>query len=412
MPLLNLLLCQWTTISAQPQKAKSIAFTNGQWFNGTAFEPKVFYSTGGYFTRKKPSRIDTTIDLSGLFIVPPFAEAHNHNLNGGNPNNQKAIEKYVHDGVFYVEVPGNFYLGKEEQQNLGLNTPVSIDVSLAQGVNFTSTWGHPYGLAEDVWFKFGYAKGPIDSLNGHRFFTIDREEEIAQKWPEALKQQPDFITTILWHSDEYAKRKGNRAFYGQSGLNPAWLPEIVLKAHAAGLRVSTHVNDAYDFHVAATAGVDEINHFPLTGLEPISKEDARLAAKRGIVVVTTCTAVFTLPPPILPKANLERALQVERLNLELLRDNGVTIAVGSDVTNDSSVDEFEYLRKLGIFDNLNLLKMWTENTPKTIFPKRKIGALTDGFEASFLALEGNPLDDLNNVRKIKLRLKQGNVLRL
>jgi imidazolonepropionase-like amidohydrolase len=63
-----------------------------------------------------------------------------------------------------------------------------------------------------------------------------------------------------------------------------------------------------------------------------------------------------------------------------------------------------------VFDNLTLLKMWAEATPKSIFPNRRIGALSEGYEASFLALEGNPIEDLTNVRKIKVRFKQGFVL--
>lgn len=63
-----------------------------------------------------------------------------------------------------------------------------------------------------------------------------------------------------------------------------------------------------------------------------------------------------------------------------------------------------------MFGNLSLLKMWTETTPKSIFPKRKLGSLREGYEASFLALEGNPLGDLQNVRKIKYRFKQGYVI--
>jgi len=59
---------------------------------------------------------------------------------------------------------------------------------------------------------------------------------------------------------------------------------------------------------------------------------------------------------------------------------------------------------------LTLLKLWTETTAKTIFPQRKIGAIREGYEASFLALEGNPLGDWQNVRKIKLRFKQGVLL--
>lgn len=44
---------------------------------------------------------------------------------------------------------------------------------------------------------------------------------------------------------------------------------------------------------------------------------------------------------------------------------------------------------------------------KTISLERKIGRLLEGCEASFLALEGNPIDNLENVRKIKYRFKQG-----
>ncbi len=51
-----------------------------------------------------------------------------------------------------------------------------------------------------------------------------------------------------------------------------------------------------------------------------------------------------------------------------------------------------------------------ETTAKTIFPERKIGALKPGYETSFLALEGNPLEDWQQVRKIKLRFKQGGLL--
>jgi predicted amidohydrolase YtcJ len=70
----------------------------------------------------------------------------------------------------------------------------------------------------------------------------------------------------------------------------------------------------------------------------------------------------------------------------------------------------EYNNGLGAFDKLTLLKMWTETTPRVIFPKRKIGLLREGYEASFLALEGNPIEDFRNLHRIKLRFKQGGLL--
>jgi len=96
--------------------------------------------------------------------------------------------------------------------------------------------------------------------------------------------------------------------------------------------------------------------------------------------------------------------------LKLLLKSGAVMAVGSDNVKDSSIYEFEYLKGLNVFDNLTLLKMWTETTAKTIFPNRRIGELSEGSEASFLALEGNPIEDLQNVRKIKMRFKQGWIL--
>jgi imidazolonepropionase-like amidohydrolase len=54
-----------------------------------------------------------------------------------------------------------------------------------------------------------------------------------------------------------------------------------------------------------------------------------------------------------------------------------------------------------------LLKMWTENTPKTIIPNRKIGKLENSFEANFMALADNLLENRNAVNTIKYRFKQG-----
>jgi len=237
-----------------------IALTNGMWFNGQEFVPKTMYSVDGYFTTQKPSTIDTTIDLTGKYVIPPFGEAHNHNLNGGNEANRGNIKRYLRDGVFYVKLQSNFPITDEEKKELRLNTPL------------------------------------------------------------------------------------------------------------------------------------------------------RLAVSRGIVVVTTCKVVSMARAELLPDEQKKIALEVQRINLQQAREHGVTLAIGSDLVNDSSVEEVEYLRSLNIFSNLELLKMWTEVTAKAIFPDRKIGILDEGYEASFVALEGNPLEDFGNTRKIAIRFKQGRVL--
>ncbi len=396
--------------SPQTGAPQNYSLVNGQWFNGKSFEARTVYSVNGRFASKKPVRVDRTLDLAGTWVVPPFAEAHNHNINGIEERDRKAIQKYLADGVFYVKIQSNLPVTDEMRRRLWLNQPTSIDASLAQGA-LTTTGGITELLAEMIWMPQKLYPGHTrESLKDHRYFTIDSEADLERKWPLLLKQRPDFIKTHLWFSDEYEKRKDDPAYFGQKGLDPRLLPKIVAKAHGKNLRVSTHVSNAADFHQAVAAGVDEIVHLPLTGLTPIAVEDARLAAKRGITVITTCAIVRTLPPAVLPRKNLPRALETQLANLKLLHEIGVPLAIGSDNVGDSSIREFEYLRGMGVFDNLTLLRMWTETTAETIFPKRRIGALREGYEASFLALEGNPLEDWRNVRKIRLRFKQGVLL--
>jgi imidazolonepropionase-like amidohydrolase len=193
-------------------------------------------------------------------------------------------------------------------------------------------------------------------------------------------------------------------------------------AHAAGLRVSVHVETAADFHVAVEAGVDEVNHLP--GFRPeadvpidryrISESDAARAAEKGIVVVTTVSALIEtvegMPPEQAAVAARYRGLVMA--NLETLSRNGVKIAIGSDRYEKSSLDEALALSRLGVFENADLLQRWTRETARTIFPDREIGCLGEGCEASFLVLEANPLERFGAVERIRMRVKQGRPVEL
>lgn len=104
--------------------------------------------------------------------------------------------------------------------------------------------------------------------------------------------------------------------------------------------------------------------------------------------------------------------RLHRRNLRMLMKHGVKIAIGTDQYRRTTDTETNYLRGLELFDNLTLLKMWCETTPQTIFPNRKIARLEEGYEASFLVLEMNPLDDLDHLDSIDMRFKRGSLLTL
>jgi hypothetical protein len=439
------LLIILTTLLFSPQlfsqEAPTVAFVNGRWFDGRSFQTRTVYSVNGALRFTAPRTIARTIDLSGAWIVAPFAEAHNHNIDGAVEERALAsLRQYAADGVLYVKIQGNYPLSAELRASLPMNRPGTPDVLLAQTF-LTATGGHPIALHESILLAQGFYPGLArEDLKDRVYFTIDTADELEAKWPAILHLQPQFIKTNLWYSDEYELRKDDDAYYGRKALDPSLLPLIVRKAHAADLRVSAHIANGADLRNALLAGVDEIVHAPGAGsipefesrmdrlafgratdddvrqisaglaridpndpaTLPFDSNDARLAARRGTSVITTMANQMNAPPPL-----RERLRAIQAATLRVLKESGVTVAIGSDNVRDSSLAEVRHLASLGVYSNLELLKLWTETTPRAVFPGRRIGKLEDGYEASFLALEGNPLDDFNNVSRIRLRYKQG-----
>lgn len=396
------------------------AFINGRWFDGRAFVERTIFSVQGGLSASSPGRVDSTVDLAGCYVVPPFGEAHNHNAGMIGARAGAVTARYLREGIFYVKNPCN--LPAQRAAPPAINVRGSIDVVFANG-GLTAPDGHPLGLV-----RRNIARGVMAEADGEGafYFAVETRADVDRKWPAILASRPDFIKTLLLFSEEYDRRRADTTYFAWKGLDPRLLTYIVGKAHAAGLRVSTHVETAADFRAAVVARVDEINHLP--GFRPerdalpgyarldryvLSDADAARAAKRKVVVVTTVSEVLEILAADTTAAERENVRAVREMivgNLGKLHRHGVAIALGSDRFRSTSTAEAMALHRLGVFDEPTLLKMWCEATAATIFPGRKIGRLEDGYEASFLVLEGDPLADFENVGRIRMRVKQGIIL--
>ncbi|NUO82959.1 amidohydrolase family protein [candidate division KSB1 bacterium] len=381
------------------QHGRVYRFENGQWFNGKNFAPRTFYSVAGVLRAAYGGEVDRTIDLQGWFILPPFAEAHTHHFID-SATVREQIAGYFERGIFYAKNPNNIPQ-LTAQIRTQLNRSNSIEVVFANG-GLTARGGHPVQIFAAL-AQGGQLAGLTQAdLPDQAYFIIDDEHDLETRWPLIMAGKPDFIKVYLEYSEEYERRKNAPEYFGRRGLNPKLLPKIVARAHAENLRVAAHVNTARDFHNALLAGVDEIAHLPLARIDT---SDAELAARNGVVVVTTTTSHR-------PTDHVSGLDDLHRHNLQLLHQSGVKLALGTDDNNHTVIEEAENLQRLQVFDNLTLLKLWVENTPLAILRERKIGVLEEGYEASFLALEGNPITDFTNVRKIALRFKQGQMIDL
>lgn len=388
------------------------AYENGRWFDGADFVETVFYEVDGRLARTPPGRVDSVVDLAGGFVIPPFAEVHNHNVEG--TDFEEINRKYLEDGVFYVKNP-NSLTRLVDPLRTAVADPKTVDVTFAGG-GLTSRGGHPIGIAErnierGTWI-------PVDGEGGF-YWTVDDEEMFAEKWASIREAERDFLKVYLLYSADHAVRMRDPSTVGWRGLDPSLLSLVVDSAHAAGLRVSAHVETAADFAVAVAANVDEINHLP--GFRPRETEPIELyridplvaagAAESDVTVVTTVSALLeTLERASADPATARLVAPYRELiehNLRVLVDAGVRVVVGSDRYEHTSVPEALALHRLGVFEPAVLLDMWTGASARAVFPDREIGRLADGYEANFLVLGGNPLVEFESVRDIRLRVKQG-----
>lgn len=399
--------------------AKSYKFVNGQWFDGRGFRRQTFYSVKGLLTRRPPRVVDETVDLANGYVVPPFGDAHSHHFDGPY-NVAQQVQMYLRDGIFYAKVPGDVRTGAEKVAAL-VNTPTSVDVRYAHGV-LTGNYSHPMMVYEGLALGF-YGKPEQWQANAAKvresrvrendaYYIIDTQADLENKWPKILAGQPGFIKVMVLHSENYEERR-KRAGHGE-GIDPQLLPQIVARAHAASLTVSAHVDSAFDYRVALRAGVDEMVHMPGYYVAPaddvrtyqLTPEDARETARRQVSVIPTAN----LAPANTEGENQKRTVATVTRNLKLLKSAGVRFAIGTDSYGTDALREAMYLNTLGVFTNLELLKVWCEDTPRAIFPQRRIGHFKEGYEASFIVLAGDPLKNFGEVKNIKRRFKQGQPL--
>jgi hypothetical protein len=415
-----LLIIFFTALNAvAAAQVKTIHFTNGKWFNGAEFVNDDFYSVNGFLSKAKPTVVDTVIDLKQQYIIPPFGEAHNH-----SPDTEIDFEvfreRYLSDGVFYIKNPNSIPYTTQKIKQL-INHPQSVDVAYANG-GLTATGGHPvplYAYMISTRYKEAIKGWTGKSMEGNAYYVIDTKEDLEKKWPFIIAGKPSFIKVYLLYSEEYKQRKNDTLFNGKKGINPKLLPFIISKAHAAGLTVSCHVETPVDVANAVKYSVDEINHLPgyqvrwKEGYMPDYYKFTNALVKKikraGVHVDPTYSlAVTELFETDSLQYLLRREVQVH--NLQLLKKYKVPVTIASDSYNQTARTEFEYLSKLNVYSNLELLKMWCEVTPVAIFPQRKIAFLKEGYEASFLVLKENPLQNINALYQIQLRVKQGQLL--
>ena len=248
-----------------------------------------------------------------------------------------------------------------------------------------------------------------------------------------------------------------------SSLDPRLIAPLAKAAHEAGLTVTGHIPFGIGAVHAVEAGMDQINHlqFVVRALIPDVDPDARLARPalmRGLDTVDTATpfaqgviATFkahgtvidptvaldetiwlphdalaavepglgTLPPPLAavmagaggqPGSEdfSRRVFRADRAVLRALHEAGVTIVAGTDqaVPGHSLHREIELYVDAG-FTPMEALQAATLVPARVMGRDRDVGTVEAGKQADFLVVDGDPLADIRNLRRIVTTVQAG-----
>lgn len=408
---LFLLLCLFGQNMLAQTAGKNYEFRNGQWYDGKGFTTATWYTSNGLLSKKAPSKIDSVIDLSGHWVVPPFGDAHSSSVSE-NPSAANTLNQYMGEGVFYIQILGNTQEGRNSTAGL-TGKPNTPDAVYANGV-ITCTLGQPFleyeGPANKIrnpaqWGEKYDELKTSQKMLGNGYWFFDNKEAIAANWEKIKVQNPGVISIYLLDVKNNGGKEGK-------GLSEEVAKLVVKKAHKSGLRVFAQVETADDLRLGLKLGVDGFSNLPGHNWDGVgdskkfelTEADLKTLAKKKAPLVLLLSHAQAA-------TNREAVKDFHKKSLKRLLDANVNVAMGSDDAQRTLRMELNYWFGLGELDDARTLKVMCENTPRAIFPNRKIGKIENGFEASFLVLSDNPFSNVLKSRVQSFKVKNGVLLK-
>ena len=352
-----------------------------------------------------------TIDLPGSTLMPGMIEGHSHLFL--HPYNETLWDDQVlHEPLALrtaravVQARQTLDAGFTTERDLGTEGAGFADVGLKQAIDQGIVPG-PRLLVSTKAIVARGAYGPKGYEPGVPIPQGAQEVAGVDETVRAVRDQIAGGADIVKFYADYHWGKGEPS---RTTLSQAELDAGVSAAHDAGRLVAVHASTAEGMMRAVRAGADTIEH----GYGGTAEVFKAMAAK-GIALCPTIAASESYARYFQHWNGQEPApesVQENRRSFQLAMKAGVPICMGGDVgvyTHGQNWLEMDAMQRAGMAASQVLIAATSGNA--RILRLRDRGAVKPGLLADLVAVDGDPTHDIPAVRRIRLVMKGGQLVR-
>lgn len=365
-----------------------------------------------------PAGASRLIDLKNKTVMPGLIDSHVHLESETNPN--RYMETFTYNPADYafqsvVFAERTLMIGFTTVRDLG---GTGVNISLRNAINKKLIKGPRVITAGKSIATTG---GHADPTNGYRkdlmgdpgpaLGVINGEADARQAVRQRYKDGADLIKITA---------SGGVLSVAKSGENPQFTEDeiraIVITAKDYGYKVAAHCHGAEAMKRAIRAGVHSIEHGTL-----MDDEVMKLMKEHGTYYVPTITAGKAVadsakkpgyyPDLVTPKA-LAIGPKIQSTFAKAYKD-GVKIAFGTDAgvyAHGKNWLEFVYMHEVGM-PAMETIQSATVSAADLLGVTDLVGSIEKGKLADIIAVDGDPIKDIQAMGRVKFVMKDGVVYR-
>jgi imidazolonepropionase-like amidohydrolase len=236
----------------------------------------------------------------------------------------------------------------------------------------------------------------------------DGPVELRKITREQLENGADWIKVYMTHRS-WVDKQGR--LVSQPTLTTEELKAVVDEAHGQQKKVACHAYSGIGLHRALDGGCDSIEH-------GLSLDDAAIAQmkKQGTWYVPTLTVYYLdWSPENTPDGKRDRARANEHeVSFKKALKAGIKIAFGTDMGGipwtDPIANEFGYMVKFGM-SPMEAIKAATSSAADLLEKQGELGVIAPGAYADIIAVQGDPLANVEALKNIGFVMKDGTVFK-